>query len=300
MMRPARQFYFTPTYACNSDCIMCGVEKAKRDRKDAFDIKASKALIDQMNLTSNDVLEFSGGEPTIYKGFRDLVVYAKERYDPRIMVLSHGRSLNNRKFTSSMNNIGIERFIIPLFSDDEKVHDNISQARGSFKQTCQGFENLEAEGIPYSIKFIAMSPNYKDMPAVYRLKQKRFTKAGFIISGYQLMGEAVTNSANVSTMHSKVAPLIEETLDLAESSNDFVPVFMFPMCLIDPYYWKYYGVGVFREEVIAPDQKQVMLNSKLNYEEKLAKCNSCSLSTRCTWAWKNYVKKYGDSELVPV
>ena len=75
-----RQFYFTPGYACNSDCIMCGVAKWKRDSKQQFTLDEAKALIDAMALLSDDVLEFSGGEPTIYKGFCELVRYAKETY----------------------------------------------------------------------------------------------------------------------------------------------------------------------------------------------------------------------------
>lgn len=299
-MRPVRQFYFTPTYTCNSDCIMCGVEKAKRDRGDKFSLDECKSLIDQMQLAPDDLLEFSGGEPTLYKGFRELVIYAKQTYNPRIVVLSHGRSLNSEKFAASMRNIGIERFIIPLFSDSAEKHDDIAQAKGAFAQTCRGFNRLEAHGIPYSIKFIAMSLNYMDMENVYRLKREQFSSARFIISGYQLMGQAVTNRLKIGTRHSHVSPHIESTLDCAEHDNDFVPVFMFPMCLIDPYYWKYFGVGVYREEVIAPDQNDVMLNSKLNYEQKAPKCAGCLLTNRCTWAWKNYVREYGDGELSPV
>src|SRR6185295_3138888 len=125
-MRPPRQFYFTPTYSCNSDCLMCGVAKEKRDRGDSFELDHAKKLVDRMELGASDILEFSGGEPTIYRGFRDLIRYAKERYNPRIFVLSHGRTLANAPFVASLKGIGIERFTIPIFSFSESTHDYIT------------------------------------------------------------------------------------------------------------------------------------------------------------------------------
>lgn len=295
----ARQLYFTPTYACNSDCIMCGVAKWKRDSRQAFTMERCRHLIDEMNLQPRDVLEFSGGEPTIYKGFGEIARYAKGTYNANVVVLSHGRSLKSEKFVKSLVGSGIDRFIIPLFSDDPKLHDYITQAPGSFEQTCAGFENLEAYGFDYTIKFIAMRPNHSHALRTYRLKSERFRKARFIISGYQLMGEAITNAEDVSVAHSKVKPSVAEVLAAAAEVGETVPVFMFPMCLVDPVYWPSYGIGVWREEVVAPDQLQITESTSLNYEEKPAKCENCALKYRCTWAWRKYLEWFGDEELQP-
>jgi len=294
------QFYFTPSYKCDNDCIMCGVQKRKRLTAAHFSFDECKSLIDKMCLTSNDILEFSGGEPTIYKDFVELIKYAKGQYNPVIIVLSNGKRLGNRSFFSSVHDIGIDRFIIPVFSTMPHLHDSTTQLIGSFDQTRQGLLNLEHSDIPYSIKFIAMKHNYKDMLNVYKMKLEIYPSANYIISGFQLMGEAVANKEIVAVRHSMVAPYIEETIDLALDKDDFVPIFMFPMCLLDPWYWQYYGVGVFQEEVVAPDQTDVQLNSKLNYEEKPEKCNKCILSKRCTWAWKNYLAEFGDDEINPI
>jgi hypothetical protein len=114
------------------------------------------------------------------------------------------------------------------------------------------------------------------------------------------MGEAITNKENIAIRHSIVAPLVETTIDVAMDNGDFVPIFMFPMCLLDPWYWQCYGVGVFQEKVVAPDQIDIQLNSKLNYEEKPEKCKGCILSNRCTWAWRDYLAEFGDDEISPI
>ncbi len=295
----ARQLYFTPSYACNSDCIMCGVAKWKRNSRQSFSMERCRKLIDDMNLRPEDVLEFSGGEPTIYKGFGDLAAYAKERYEARIVVLSHGRSLRSEKFVRSLVGKGIDRFIIPLFSDDPALHDYITQVPGSYEQTCAGFENFARYGFDYTIKFIAMRPNHAHALRTYRLKRARFPEARFIISGYQLMGEAITNAEDVSVPHSDARPSIDAVLTEARSHGETVPVFMFPMCLVDPLHWASYGVGVWREEVVAPDQTKISESTALNYEEKPQKCANCCLRYRCTWAWRKYVERFGDEELRP-
>lgn len=298
--RPPRQFYFTPGYACNSDCVMCGVAKWKRDEKAKFSLEYSYSLIDRMQLTPIDILEFSGGEPTIYKGFLDLVRYAKKRYNPRIMVLSHGRSMAKQSFVEKLKDLDVERYVVPLFSNIPDVHDQITGAPGSFEETIRGFDNLYAAGIPFTIKFIAMRPNHMHALDVYHLKSQRWSGASFIVSGYQLMGEAITNEGRVAARHSEIAPSIELVLEAAERQCELVPVFMFPLCLIDAAYWGSYGVGVWREEVVAPDQHQIEQSSELNYESKPDRCAPCAMKNRCTWAWKKYVERYGTEELNPI
>lgn len=295
-----RQIYFTPGYACNSDCIMCGVAKWKRDTRAGFSLAEAKRLIDAMALGPEDAVEFSGGEPTIYRGFAELVEYTKREYGARVVVLSHGRSLKSRKFVKTIADRGIDRFVIPLFSDDPATHDYITQVPGSFEETVEGFRNLEEFGIPFSFKFIAMEPNYRDALATYRFKTEHFPKARFIISGYQLMGEAITNQTEVSVRHSLVGPEIEKVLDASEARGEVVPVFMFPMCHLDPSFWTSYGVGVWHEEVVAPDATSINLSTELNYEEKHSVCQTCVMSQKCVWAWKMYVQKFGADELRPV
>ena len=163
-----------------------------------------------------------------------------------------------------------------------------------------GFHNLETTGVPYSVKFIAMKPNYMDALATYRLIRNSFPSARFIVSGYQLMGEAVTNTADVAERHSRVGAHIEEVLDEARDDGNFIPVFMFPMCQVDPMYWDVFGVGVWREEVIAPDSTEISHSTELNYEQKPEPCTECKLQFRCTWAWRNYVAEFGTDELSPV
>jgi MoaA/NifB/PqqE/SkfB family radical SAM enzyme len=294
-----RQFYFTPGYSCNSNCVMCGVAKWKRDSRIGFSFNEAKKLIDSMNLREIDAIEFSGGEPTIYPGFADLVSYTKEKYSPRVVILSHGRTLKNHKFVKSIVNTGIDRFIIPLFSSDPDTHDGITQVPGSFAETIEGFKNLEHFEIPYSIKFIAMQPNYKHALKTYKFKREFFKKARFIISGYQLMGEAVSNVETVSVSHLLVGPEIEKVLLEADYEGEVVPVFMFPMCHIDPSFWNHYGVGVWHEEVVAPDAAKINLSTELNYEDKHEKCKSCVMKSKCVWAWKMYVERYGSEELIP-
>jgi MoaA/NifB/PqqE/SkfB family radical SAM enzyme len=185
-----RQFYFTPSYQCDNDCAMCGVRKKKRLAAAHFSLDECKSLIDKMNLTTNDILELSGGEPIIYKNFIEVIKYAKEQYNPTIIVLSNGKRLSDQSFFDSIRNIGIDRFIIPLFSTTTHVHDTITQAAGSFSQTCQGLGKLEQAKIPYSIKFIAMKPNYQDISSVYRMKLERYPSADYIIKWVSTYGRS--------------------------------------------------------------------------------------------------------------
>lgn len=278
---------------------MCGVAKWKRDAREGFSLDECKSMLNSMRLRPGDAVEFSGGEPTIYKNFSELVRYTKETFGARVVVLSHGRTLKSKRFVESIVNSGIDRFVIPLFSDDPEIHDKITQVPGSFRETTQGFRNLADCGIDFSVKFIAMKPNYKHALGTYRYKLEHHPKARFIVSGYQLMGEAIANSTVVGLRHSLVGPEIHKVLELAEQQGEIVPVFMFPMCHLDPSFWHHYGVGVWHEEVLAPDSRKINLSTELNYEDKHPTCKTCIVQEKCVWAWRRYVQEFGAEDLIP-
>jgi MoaA/NifB/PqqE/SkfB family radical SAM enzyme len=296
----ARLFYFTPSYYCTSNCLMCGVAKNKRDERWGYTIEEAFAEVDKMQLRPGDVLEISGGEPTAYKHLDEVCRYASERWRARVLVLSHGRHLKQRRLAERLAHAGIERFLIPIFSHDDERHDYLTQVPGSLQETLAGLDNLTELGVPFSIKFIPMLTNYRDALDTFELCHSRYPGAKFVISGYQMMGEAYSNRDLTSPRHSEVAVEIEKVLELAEQCQADVNLAFVPMCSIDPSFWHRYRSGYGGETVVSPDRKIVKIAPSANYEDKPACCSRCAVRERCQWAWYAYTKVFGSSELKPL
>lgn len=293
-------FYFTPSYYCTSDCLMCGVDKKKRDERWGYSVEEALGEIDKMGLNPGDILEISGGEPTAYKHLDTVSKYARERWGARVLVLSHGRHLKSKLLTERFASANIERFVVPIFSHVDATHDHLTQVAGSLQETLQGLDNLREFKIPFSIKFIPMLSNYRDIVPTFELCHARYPDAKFVVSGYQMMGEAFTNRDLTSPKHSDVGPEVEKMLELAEQYGADVALAFLPMCLIDPSFWHYYRSGYSGETVVAPDQKIVNISTDRNYEDKPADCGQCAVRNRCQWAWYAYTQVFGTAELTPV
>jgi hypothetical protein len=295
-----RVFYFTPSYYCSSDCLMCGVAKQKRDERWGYTFEEACREIEKMNLRPNDILEISGGEPTAYKPLGDICKFAIQSFGARVLVLSHGRHLKSKRLATHLVNSGITRFVIPLFSTEPATHDFLTQVAGSWDETVLGLKNLDQLGMAVTVKFIPMKPNYHHMVDVYRFCRDNFPRNKLVISGYQMMGEAFSNDALVSPRHSEVAPHIETTLALAAESATDVNVAFVPLCGLDPIFWKQYRFGFSQEEVYTPDRSNVLDANQRNYVDLPAPCARCAVQTRCQWAWFAYVQRFGTDELKPI
>ncbi len=279
---------------------MCGVPLWKR--KKGFQSLSNKnffSLLDKLHLKKNDQLIMSGGEPTVLSNFFDVCHRIKTKYPSKLIILSNGRRFANKKFTKQFSKIGVDRTIVPLFSDKAEIHDEITQKKGSFLETLRGLRNLNDLGLNLGIKFIALKLNYKDAKKVIEIILKEFPRHWTLFCGIQIEGEVFNNLKKTAVKHSLVAKEVEKAIDIADKKGYYASIHMVPMCLIDPYYWKNYSIGTYNEEVLAPDKKEIDENSEDNFKNKPSVCRTCLVKERCVWAWKGYSKLFGLEELKP-
>jgi len=292
-----RQFFFTPSYACDEDCLMCGVPRVVRRSGSRFAVEHWRDEIDRMGLLPRDILTFSGGEPLRAPTFAAAVEHARSHYGCRIWVLSNGRRLYDRRFAEKVAALGIEKLVVPVFSHDPAVHDRITQTRGSFAQTWSGLRHLAALGQKFQIKFIATALNHGDALDTYRMCRAEFPQARFVFSGLTMFGEAVANADQVAVRYADVAPSLDALLAEADGRGDLVPVFIFPLCHIDGLFWRHYNVGEFEEVVVAPDRQDRADGRTLEEGPKPEPCRGCAARRRCVFGWKPaYHERFGDGE----
>ena len=244
-----RQFYIAPTYRCNNRCPMCGVFNSKKDSDWKYTSEELKTEIDNKEIKEGDIVIVSGGEPTIYPYFFELIKYLNEK-KARITIFSNGRAFKSKEFVNKMSECEYENLLIPLFGSNSEIHEKLVGAKGSFNDTFEGLKNLDRAGLTYSIKNVVMKDNYKDL----------------------------VQWADI---------IIEKNISVE------IGLSAFPLCTIDPMYWKYNIVSKIEEyTTISEDSDEIKRTNQKNYAERYKGCKNCRVADKCEWPWRMYEKKF--------
>ncbi len=290
-----RQFYIAPTYRCNNRCPMCGVFNSKKDSDWKYTSEELKTEIDNKEIKEGDIVIVSGGEPTIYPYFFELIKYLNEK-KARITIFSNGRAFKSKEFVNKMSECEYENLLIPLFGSNSEIHEKLVGAKGSFNDTFEGLKNLDRAGLTYSIKNVVMKDNYKDLVQWAELVTSNFKKPMMIsIHGLHLQGEAPKIAEQLYVRHDIAAKYVERALDIIIEKNISVEIGLsaFPLCTIDPMYWKYNIVSKIEEyTTISEDSDEIKRTNQKNYAERYKGCKNCRVADKCEWPWRMYEKKF--------
>lgn len=288
-----KQFYIAPTYKCNNRCIMCGVFNTKKDSEWGYSYEELKNEIDMKNISKGDVVVVSGGEPTIYPYFYDMLKYLEFK-GARVAIFSNGRDFKNNDNVLKLKECKYENMLIPLFGSDAETHDKFTGVKGSFNDTIKGLHNLEENGLPYSIKTVVMKGNYTNLPDWASFIAENFKNPTMVsIHGLHLQGEAPRVAEDLYVRHDETTHYVENALDILLSKGYNVGFSAIPLCNIDPYYWKYNIISDIKDyKAISIDSKEISVSNRNNFELKPSQCDDCRVKEICEWPWRMYEKMF--------
>ena len=292
-------------FSCNSYCHFC-IDLNKRDVPD----KSTQQIVREMVEAKDKgvtYLEMIGGETTIRADFLPLVRTAKKLGFKDVVVVTNGRMLAYPEFAKRTVDAGVSDLIFSIHGHDARLHDAVTAAPGSFAQLLKGIENVRAEGFTRVFgNCTVVKPNMRNLPDIGRL----FLKLGihhvefiFVDPNY---GGAYSNFTGLVPRISEAAPYMRETLDVGRTAGvRHWTVRYVPLCHFTDYLdqiSEIREVSIFRTRHWAPDFKNddVGASRGQHGRKKTARCEGCSLYDSCEGLWKEYLKRYDDSELTPV
>lgn len=163
------------SYACNNSCVFCSV--GDRPRRDGdFDRQFSeiRAAWDR----GIRLLDLDGGEPTLYPRLFDLIEAARGVGYENITVTSNGRRLAYRSFATRLAATGVH-LLISLHGADASVHERLTRAPGSFRQTMAGLAASLGLFREVGVNTTVVRDNVADLPVLgerlARLGVRRWT-----------------------------------------------------------------------------------------------------------------------------
>jgi len=296
-------------FSCNNNCVFCS---NVADR--SFDSQ-TKELTDKIRKgykSGFTALEFIGGEVAIRPDFLDLVSFAREVGFKDIRLTTNGRIFSYPEFTQKAKKAGLNMVMISLYGHNDKTHEAITRAPGSFKQTVEGIKNISKEkGIILTVNTVVSKINYKFLDKIGEFICRFQPKEWHIL---ELLpdGRAIKLYNTLSVPYEEISWHLDKVVGLAGRKIGRIDFFDFPFCVFSKNVLSNKDINfftpknrfeditqqshdsVFRVEKIKQGKKIVYQDK---YKIKPAFCRPCEYYERCGGITKQHYQRYRDKEI---
>ena len=232
-------FFVTPK--CNSNCIMCPSSDYSRKQNSVWSVDD---LIEIARHIPEEVehLTITGGEPfmagpDLFRFFGFLK--AKFHYTD-FLLLTNGRIFAVDSFTERLCNVIPDRctVAIPLHGSCAEIHDRITQAPGSFRQTLAGIKALLRRHIKVEIRLVVSALNIDDLSSVVSLIVREFPGTEYVsIIAMEMTGSARIHRNEVWLPYSEAGRHIEDPVRYLIHNGMDVRLYNFPLCSVSKELW---------------------------------------------------------------
>lgn len=291
--------YMVFGYACNQKCMCCPCQK-DLNLKPIIELKELKNQVDKMKTSGITDVTISGGEPTIYPDFFEIIKYLIDN-NLKIHILSNGEKFSDISFATKFVELAKSNRITvttTFHSYAREEHERQNGSNGSFDRSIKGLKFLDDNNIRISVKHCITKYNYKDLKKFIEFVTSTFSpKAELQIWGIDLCGIDRQTADKYFVDFKTVKPYIEETLDYFEAininnRNQILTINNLPLCMCDCYYWNYFTIpNSYYINYLESSNKEF----EINYGAISSNCNDCPFRQYCKGAYKTIFEVYGDS-----
>lgn len=225
------------TNQCNSNCIMCPDSDLVRKNGENVSIEE---LIEYIDYIPKDCkhLTITGGEPGLLKD--NLIILLRECQkrlpNTNYLLLTNGRVFSDEKYLKKIVEVLPDniRFGIPLYSSDEEIHDGITMAKNSFRQTVYAIKRMLEYDISIEIRTVVLKKNYNSLIKLSDYIIKEFKNVDVVnFMALEVLGNCLKNKKEVWINFEDINKyLLPSCLNLIKNRIN-VQLYNFPLCLID-------------------------------------------------------------------
>jgi MoaA/NifB/PqqE/SkfB family radical SAM enzyme len=286
-------------FACNNRCVFCA-QGGKRIECGSIPLEELVSRLKEVRPRSQGLV-LTGGEPTIYKRIVALVAAARQLGYFPIQIQTNGRMLGYEQVLRALLQAGASEFSPSLHGSTAEVHDALTRAPGSWKESSEGIRRVASLGLPLVTNSVVTQGNTHDLPELVRLladlgvKHAQLAFVHPVGTAMELFDEVVPRLPDV------VEP-IARARDIARARGLRLVTEAMPLCFLR-------GMEELAVEDSIPITTVVDLNGQVaDYSGwRVAEgkshgppCETCAVRHRCEGPWREYPDKYGWDEFIPL
>lgn len=246
------------TEMCNSNCVMC--PSSDHCRK-AGGIAPLDDLIRLTEHFPSDAphLTITGGEPFLLGRdlFRLFERIAKAFPRTDFLLLTNGRALSIPSFREQLaQTMPPEmRLGIPLHGSTPELHDAITRAPGSFRQTFDALKWLTNKGLHVELRIVVSALNAHDITDICRLVARELPGVESVkFIGLEMLGNAWVNRDKVWITYAEAFQASKEGIELLVRSAIDVRLYNFPLCAVNRGFWHACAKSITDYKVTFPEE----------------------------------------------
>ena len=275
---------------CNNNCQMCTnplwLNSDEVSNLHSFSDKSKE--IEKKMKREGDMIQFTGGEPTIHPEFFKLMYWTRENYPKsRIYLITNGRMFFYEEFTKKVLKVDRLTIQLSLLAHKKEIHNKITRTPKSFEQTVQGIKNIlkyKKGGQELELRVVLTKINLPFLDKIIEFIYNEFkTFNSLVIIFPEIEGRCDVNFKNIGLRYSDTKHIINDiALKWGHKIDDF-RLYHFPLCQIDPCLWKYAYRTLPEEEI-----------------SFIKNCEKCRYKKYCLGIHKNYLEVVGGEEFTPI
>lgn len=300
----------TLSYKCNARCVFCysSPEMEAWNSKKGLDFRKASAYLLSSYKNGSRMVQFIGGEPTVYDELPKLVRLAAKIGYPAIQIVSNGLRLADRAYARELAGAGLNTAVLSIHGAAAAAHDPITGIKGSFVKVMKAAENLLSLGVYLNTGTAVTGLNYKSLPRLVK-----FVTAGLGVDSCHIIathyiGAAYENKSKLKISYAAQLPYVEEALRVFHANirrpafgmlSNYLP------CLLPGREnlmgdWKYPvdDDDLFLPDAVYRDRMYGMITDSLRM--KAPACRGCVYNKVCAGFEKEYFAIYGGSEFKPL
>jgi MoaA/NifB/PqqE/SkfB family radical SAM enzyme len=305
---------------CNNNCIFC-MEEDRDGRyvnNSAMTPERVRWILDGHR--GAEEVCFTSGEPTTRPELPEFASWAKGLGYRHISVMTNGRRLSHMPYAVALAKAGINRFYISIHGHTKKLHEGLTRTPESFEQTVAGLDSvtkLKRFGVELHTSTVVTSRNLPHMGEIYAFLRSHGVDQ-VVFNVMQANGRADTYFEQIFPRYTEIAAAFSSFLPASGETRPMAFLVDIPLCTTETiadfhrgYVERYRHFDLdsqaglpLRDRAQHGAGKGLVLVTRQDLDEaerdKRPECATCRHDARCEGVWKNYVKRYGWNELVPV
>lgn len=252
---------------------------------------------------------FTGGEPTLYPRFWEVLAEAKE-FGYRTQAISNGMAFSVPPFAERVLPY-LDELCLSIHGGTAEVHDRMTGRKDSFsriRETLKILGERSGEGFFLIVNMVVTRLNVDNLSetAEFATAQKRLRQ--FWVSSLIPEGDGLGNYKKLAAPFKSIlkhAPRVREACRKIGAELRF---FGFPPCVLGEY--RQWASDLYRNPSVAvaralgaegkPQLKDFAGGLENPKRIQTERCCGCSLAAKCPGVWERYHQEFGDAELEAV
>jgi radical SAM protein with 4Fe4S-binding SPASM domain len=219
------------TFRCLNNCIHCYAGGPHETPE--LNTSQWKKIIDRLGEIGVFIVTFTGGEPTLREDLPELLQYAQNN-GMVTGLITNGRKMKDQKYVQTLEQAGLDFVQVTLESHKPQIHDLMTSAKGSWKESVVGIKNAVRSQIYVTTNTTLSKYNAPDfLRTIDHIKE--LGVAAFGCNSLIYSGKANAVSQEFALSVEELMPLLTKIREKAQQLNlKFLWYTPTQYCRLDP------------------------------------------------------------------